>query len=108
MFGIGLPELAVLALVAVCVFGPDRLPELARQAGRMLRRAKDLADGARDELRDQLGPDYADLELRDLDPREIVRRHVREAWDEDDGPERSGDDHDTPRRRGTPSYVDAT
>lgn len=103
MFGIGLPELAVLALVAVCVFGPERLPELARQAGRMLRRAKELADGARDELREQLGPDYADLELRDLDPREVVRRHVREAWDEDEDA-----DPDHPRRRDTPSYVDAT
>lgn len=101
MFGIGLPELAVLALVAVCVFGPDRLPELAQQAGRMLRRAKRLADDARDELRDQLGPDYADLELRDLDPREIVRRHVSEAWDDEPAT--------TPQRRGdTPSYVDAT
>ena len=37
MFGVGLPEFAVIALVAVIVFGPDRLPELARQAGRFVR-----------------------------------------------------------------------
>jgi sec-independent protein translocase protein TatB len=84
MFGIGLPELAVLAFVGILVFGPDKLPELARQSARMLRHAKRFADGARDELRDQLGPDYADLELRDLDPRSVVRRHVAEAWDRDD------------------------
>ncbi|MBZ5740714.1 sec-independent translocase [Nocardioides mangrovi] len=96
MFGIGLPELAVLTVVGILVFGPDKLPELARQSARMLKRARQLADSARDELRDQLGPDYADLELRDLDPRAVVRRHVVEAWERepDDVPEK--DDRDTP------------
>jgi sec-independent protein translocase protein TatB len=84
MFGIGLPELAVLAFVGVFVLGPDKLPDLARQLARMIRTTKRFADGARDELRTQLGPDYADLELRDLDPRAVVRRHVAEAWETDD------------------------
>ena len=105
MFGIGLPELALIAFVAVCVFGPDRLPDLARQLGGFARQAKRLADGARDELREQLGPDYADLELRDLDPREIVRRHVAEALDDPEDDQQNPRD---PRRRGTPSYADAT
>lgn len=84
MFGVGLPEFAVIAVIAVFVFGPDRLPDLARQAGRMARQVKRMANNARDELREELGPEYADLELRDLDPREIVRRHIAEALDEDD------------------------
>jgi sec-independent protein translocase protein TatB len=82
MFGVGLPELAVIALVAVLVFGPDKLPELARQAGAILRKMRTFANAARDELRTELGPEYADLELRDLDPRAIVRRHIQEAMDE--------------------------
>lgn len=86
MFGIGLPELALIAFVGVCVFGPDKLPDLARQLAGLVRQTKRLADGARDELREQLGPDYAELELRDLDPREIVRRHVAEALDDDHDP----------------------
>ena len=45
-----------------------------------------LANSARDELRNELGPEYADLELRDLDPRTIVRKHIIEAMDEDEGP----------------------
>ncbi|MDT0202088.1 sec-independent translocase [Nocardioides sp. AE5] len=85
MFGVGLPELAVIAVVAVLVFGPDKLPELARQAGRMVRQVKSFADSARDDLRQELGPEYADLELRDLDPRSIVRKHVIEAMDEAPG-----------------------
>jgi sec-independent protein translocase protein TatB len=82
VFDIGLGELAVIAFIAVLVFGPDKLPELAKQAGRFLHKAKTFANSARDELRTELGPAYADLELRDLDPRTIVRKHVIEAMED--------------------------
>lgn len=82
MFGIGLGELAVIALVAIIVFGPDKLPDFARQAGRFLHRMRVFATGARDDLRSELGPEFSDLELRDLDPRAIVRKHVMEAMEE--------------------------
>ncbi|GAB7004194.1 hypothetical protein JCM18899A_16660 [Nocardioides sp. AN3] len=87
MFGIGLPELAVIAVVAIFVFGPDKLPELAKQAGQFVRRAKQFADGARDQLREELGPEYADLELRDLDPRAFVRKQIAEVLAEADADE---------------------
>ena len=83
MFGVGLPELAVIAFVAVLVFGPDKLPEFARQAGRMARKVREFANDARDELREELGPEYADLDFKDLDPRTIVRKHIIEAMNED-------------------------
>ena len=83
MFGVGLPEFAVIAVVGVIVFGPDRLPEFARQAGRFLRQMRQFAQAARDDLRTELGPEFADLELTDLDPRAIVRKHIMEAMDEE-------------------------
>ena len=84
MFDVGLLELAVIALVAVVVLGPDRLPDLARQAAQLIHRARGLAHNARDELRSELGPEYSDLQLRDLDPRTIVRKHITEAMAEVD------------------------
>ncbi|MEO5665677.1 MAG: sec-independent translocase [Nocardioides sp.] len=84
MFGVGLAEMALIAFVAIIAFGPDRLPVLAKQAGIMMRKAKAMANSARDEIREELGPEYADLELRDLDPRTIVRRHIIEAMEDED------------------------
>ena len=93
MFDVGLLELAVIALVAVIVLGPDKLPDLARQAAQLLHRARGLAHNARDELRSELGPDYADLQLRDLDPRTIVRKHIIEAMED-------AEDEVKPKRKG--------
>lgn len=84
MFGVGLAEMALIAFVAIIAFGPDRLPVLAKQAGIMMRKARAMANSARDEIRDELGPEFADLELRDLDPRTIVRRHIIEAMEDED------------------------
>lgn len=87
MFGIGLPEMMVIAVVAMLVFGPDKLPDLARQAGKAVRQLRGYANNARDELRAELGPDFAHLELRDLDPRVLARKHLAEAMAELDAAE---------------------
>ncbi len=84
MFGVGLPEFLVLFVVAIVVFGPDRLPEFARQAGRFLHQAKQFTTSARDDIRSELGPEFADLELADLDPRKAVRKHILEAMQDED------------------------
>ncbi len=84
MFGVGLPEFAVILVVAVVVFGPDRLPEFARQAGRLLRQVRQFVHAARDDIRTELGPEFANLELSDLDPRNAVRKHILEAMNDDD------------------------
>ena len=87
MFGIGLPELMVIIVVAVIVFGPDRLPEFARQAGRLVRQIRQFTNAARDDIRNELGPEFADFELTDLDPRRAMRKYIQDAWDETDDAE---------------------
>jgi sec-independent protein translocase protein TatB len=84
MFDVGIWEIVVIALVGIVVFGPDRLPEYARQAGRLARQLRKFAQSAQQDLRDELGPEYADLKLTDLDPRAAIRKHILEAMDEDD------------------------
>jgi sec-independent protein translocase protein TatB len=91
VFGIGLPEMMVIAVVAVLVFGPDRLPDFARQAGRLVRQVRKMTEAARDDIRAELGPEFSDFELTDLDPRRAVRKYIDDVWDEaDDEPVRAG------------------
>jgi sec-independent protein translocase protein TatB len=85
MFGMGWPEMLVIGIVAVMVFGPDKLPDLARQAGGFLRGLRRMMDDARSDLSRELGDDYdkfKDLNLRDLNPREFVRKQLTEAVDD--------------------------
>ncbi|HSV38253.1 MAG TPA: sec-independent translocase [Nocardioidaceae bacterium] len=84
MFGIGIPELLVIVVVAMFVFGPDRLPDFARQSGRFIRQLRKLTQQARDDIRTELGPEFADFEITDLDPRRAIRKHIMEAWDDAD------------------------
>jgi sec-independent protein translocase protein TatB len=76
MFNIGPMELGVLALVGLIVLGPDKLPDLARDAARMIRTLREMATGARQQLKEELGPEFADLDLRSLHPRTVVQRAV--------------------------------
>ena len=76
MFDVGPFELLALAVLALFVFGPDKLPKLAADAGRMLRQLRDMARNAREELGGSLGSEFGDLGLKDLDPREFVKRQL--------------------------------
>jgi sec-independent protein translocase protein TatB len=76
MFGMGWPEIALIGVVAIIVFGPDKLPDLARQAGRMVRTVRQMAENAKNDLGREMGQDLSSLNLRDLDPREVVRRNI--------------------------------
>jgi sec-independent protein translocase protein TatB len=95
VFDINGPEFLVLGAVALFVLGPDKLPGYAAQAARMMRQLRSMADGAREQMREQLGPEFDDVDWKALDPRQYdPRRIVRDALaanDEDAGPDDPGD-----------------
>ncbi|MBN9621132.1 MAG: Sec-independent protein translocase subunit TatB, partial [Actinobacteria bacterium] len=76
MFNLSPWHLLVLAIVGLVLLGPEKLPGLARDAARMIRTLREMATGAREQLRDELGPEFADVDLRNLNPRTVVQRAV--------------------------------
>jgi sec-independent protein translocase protein TatB len=76
VFGLSIEKLLVLAVIAIVVFGPERLPKVAAQAGRTLRDLRRLAEGATHDLREGLGPEFSDFDVTDLNPRNFVRKHL--------------------------------
>lgn len=79
---LGWPEISVLVVLGLFVFGPERLPGMAAEAGRALRKVRLYAKGLTDDLKAELGPEVGDLDLASLNPKTFVRRHLLE--DDDD------------------------
>lgn len=77
-------ELMVIIVLILIVVGPEKMPQAAAQLGRFVRQAKAMTLEAKKRLKEELGPDLADLDLRSLDPRQYdPRRIVRDALRDD-------------------------
>jgi sec-independent protein translocase protein TatB len=76
LFDLSLTKILVLAVIALIVFGPNELPKVASQAGRMLRDLRKIAEGAKADLREGLGPEFQDFDFDDLNPKTFVRKHL--------------------------------
>ena len=85
MFDLSLPKILVLAVIALVVFGPNELPKMAAKAGKALRQLRNIAEGAKNDLREGLGPEFADFEIEDLNPRHFVQKHLLSELDLDGG-----------------------
>jgi sec-independent protein translocase protein TatB len=84
LFDLSFFKIAVLAVIALIVFGPEQLPKMAAQAGRALRDVRRLAEGARADLQEHLGPEFSEFDLNELNPKYFVRKHLLDAVDGDD------------------------
>ncbi|MEQ4716869.1 sec-independent translocase [Nonomuraea sp. B19D2] len=83
MFGLGWMEIGALIVIALLVFGPDKLPQAATQAGKTLRNLRRMANNARDDLRTGLGPEFSNFDPADLNPRNFVRKHLLDDLEDD-------------------------
>lgn len=76
MFGIDAWELLFIIVLAVLLFGPEKMPEYSRKAARIFVYLRGIANNTQNTLREQLGPEYADLELTDLNPKTFIKKHL--------------------------------
>nr|WP_241843214.1 twin-arginine translocase TatA/TatE family subunit [Agromyces albus] len=80
VFGLTFEKLLIIGVIAVFLLGPERLPHYAAQLGRLVRSLRDMATGAKDRMREEMGPDFDDVDWKKLDPRQYdPRRIIREA-----------------------------
>lgn len=80
---LGWGEIAVLLVLALFVFGPDRLPGIAAEAGRSLRKLRTYAKSMTADLKTELGPELGDVDLASLHPRTFVQKHLFSDDDDD-------------------------
>jgi len=66
----------MLVLLAVLMFGPEKIPPFARKAARVYKYLMNIASGAKDQLANELGPEFADLSLADLNPKTFISKHL--------------------------------
>ncbi|WP_243064124.1 sec-independent translocase [Humibacter sp. RRB41] len=85
MFGLTIEKLVIIGVIAVFLVGPNRLPKYAAQLGQWARNLRNLANNATDKMREELGPEFEDVDWRKLDPRQYdPRRIIRDALLDDE------------------------
>lgn len=81
---VGWGEILVLIIAGLFILGPERLPEAASWLGQTVRKIREFATGAREQLRDEMGPEFDEFrkpledlrQLRNFDPRRAVTQHL--------------------------------
>jgi sec-independent protein translocase protein TatB len=87
MMGLTFEKLLLIAVLAVVILGPDRLPKYAAQLARLVKSLKAFTDNAKDRMREEMGPEFDEVDWKKLDPRQYdPRRIIREALIEETPP----------------------
>jgi len=85
-FDFGAGEILGLAIIAVILVGPDRLPKFAADSAKFVKKIRSMANSATSEIRDNLGPGFENLKPSDLHPKTFVKKHLAGALEESDNP----------------------
>ncbi|MBI3428762.1 MAG: Sec-independent protein translocase subunit TatB [Actinobacteria bacterium] len=87
-FDIGAGEMIGLAILGLILVGPERLPKLASDAARLIRKIQQFSQTATHELRENLGPGFEDLQPSDLNPKNFIKKQLAQVLDEENEPSR--------------------
>jgi len=67
-------------VLAVFLLGPERLPQYAAGLARLVKGIRNMATGAKERMREEMGDEFDDVDWRTLDPRQYdPRRIIRDA-----------------------------
>jgi sec-independent protein translocase protein TatB len=89
MFDFGFGEVIGLVILALVLVGPERMPRVAGDLAKMIKKVRSMTLTATAEIRDNLGPGFEDLKPADLNPKTFIKRHVASVLDEEDQLDRS-------------------
>jgi sec-independent protein translocase protein TatB len=81
-FDFGAGEIVGLAILAMVLVGPDKLPQFAVEAAKVVKKLRGLATNATNELKENLGPGFEDLKPADLNPKTFMKKQIESALDE--------------------------
>jgi sec-independent protein translocase protein TatB len=84
-FDIGPLELVALVVLAVFVFGPDKLPKVIQDVMAFVRKVREFSDTAKEDIRRELGPEFKDFEFEDLNPKTFIRKNLMNGEDDEYG-----------------------
>ncbi|WEO95520.1 sec-independent translocase [Streptomyces sp. FXJ1.172] len=73
---IGPMELLTIVVIAVLVFGPDKLPKVIQDVMRTIRKIREFSESAKQDIRSELGPEFKDFEFEDLNPKTFIRKQL--------------------------------
>ncbi|GAA1964093.1 Sec-independent protein translocase TatB [Microbacterium deminutum] len=76
MFGFSFEKFLVIAVFAILILGPERLPAYAAKLATLVTALRRMTDGAKERMRDEVGPDFDDVDWKKLDPRQYDPRHI--------------------------------
>jgi sec-independent protein translocase protein TatB len=77
---IQLDKILIIGIIAVLLLGPQRLPVYAQKLADFVKAVRRFADTAKERMREEMGPDFDDVDWQKLDPRQYdPRRIIRDA-----------------------------
>lgn len=87
MFGLTFEKMLLIGILAAFLIGPDKLPYYAERLGQFIRSARRYVDDTKARVKEEMGPEFDDVDWKKLDPRQYdPRRIIQQALFEDEEP----------------------